>query len=80
MSDSIRFGLYVGDEAITSTAPVFGLSATAAPHLPAQQRLGQPLRPGLDVEDEVVAVIVVPFSLSPSLSMIVPRFASDAVR
>ena len=34
-SFSTRFGLYVGLDAITSVAPVRGLSATAAPHWPA---------------------------------------------
>jgi hypothetical protein len=74
------FGLKPGDDAITSTAPVFGLSTTAAPHEPASADSASFCAFAWIVSVTLLPVTVVPRSLSVSLAMIVPRFAFDAVR
>jgi hypothetical protein len=76
----MRFGLYVGDDAITSTAPVFGFTSTAAPHFPARSDSARRCAFASRFSVTLFPVIVAPLRLAPSLSKSVPRFASEAVR
>src|SRR6476660_9847846 len=80
VGDSILFGLYVGDDAITYTAPVFGFSSTAAPQLPRNRFCASFCAPTLRCSTRLFPRTVVPLSWSVILSQIVPRFAFDEVR
>src|SRR3954453_9441815 len=77
---STRFGLYVGEVAIASTFPVFGSSATAAPHWPRNACCATYCTPGLIVSTTLLPVTVAPFSLSQVFESTVFRFVFDEVR
>ena len=52
----MRFALYVGEEAIATTAPVFASSTTTAPQRPPSWSQREPLDVGTQGEDHVVPV------------------------
>ena len=80
VGDSILFGSYVGDDAITYTAPVFGFSTTAAPHLPRRAFSASLCAPGFRLSTRLLPRTVVPLRSSVSFDQIVPRSAFEAVR
>ena len=77
---STRFGSYVGRDAITSTFPVRGSSATTEPHLPASCCIATRWAPGLTVSQTSLPLIVAPRILSSVVFETVPRFEFEPVR
>jgi hypothetical protein len=79
-SSSTRLGSYVGDDAITSTFPVSGSSATTAPQrLPSDSSAVRCAR-GSRLSTTSLPVIVAPVSRSTAVSSTVERFAFWPVR
>ena len=77
---STRFGLYDGDEARTSTRPVFGSMATAAPHLSARPAIAARWPSRSSVVTTSFPCRGIPRILSRVVSITVLRFAFEAVR
>ena len=77
---STRFGSYDGDEAITSTAPVLGSSATTAPQLSPSASSAACCAFESIVSTRLFPVTVAPFSVSSVRRSTVFRCEFDAVR
>ena len=77
---STRLGSYVGVDAMASTRPVLGSSATAAPQLPSSAFRAARCASGRSVSTRLLPVTVVPFNRSSVLLTTVFRCEFDAVR
>ena len=77
---TIRFALYVGDDAIASTAPVFASSTTTAPQRPASWSSASLWMSGRSVRITSSPWTVLPPSLSSVCLSVLLRFVFAPVR